>query len=202
MHEYNVNGTPTGAVVATPGDPDMHGLAYNQVTGNFWASEALGTAVIEFTPTGAQVSSFNAATSDQCGLTVDDHTQNLYWTSYSYGSIIEYTPTGQTVRQFGLTSSPLSLEFLPCSNTILVSNYDGTILEEWDLNGTMIAAWDLAGLVGSSSVRFRAMAYDTLNGYLYLANANDGVVYEVQDLDFNPSPVQASTWGGIKSMFR
>jgi len=45
------------------------------------------------------------------------------------------------------------------------------------------------------------MAYDTLNGYLYLANSYDGVVHEVQDMDFNPSPVQASSWGGIKALF-
>jgi hypothetical protein len=202
MHEYNVNGTPTGTVVPTPGDPDMHGLGYNPITGNYWASEAIGQAVIEFTPTGAPVSQFTAATTDQCGLTVNDNTQNLYWTSWTYGAIIEYTPQGGIVSQFGSTNSPLSLDYLPCTDTILLSNDNGSVLQELSTTGTVIASWSIPTLLGVPSVRIRAMGYDTLNGYLYLANAYDQRVYEVQDLDFNPSPVQASSWGGMKSMFR
>jgi hypothetical protein len=200
MHEYTVIGTPTGAIVNTPGDPDVHGLAYNPMTDRFWLSEA-GPMVREFTPAGVETFSFPGPTSDQTGLTVDKGSGNIYWTSFSSATIYEFLQNGTQVRTFGSVSQPISLEHLPQPNTVLVAD-NGDNLTELNLDGTVANTWGISGLLGGRSVRIRAMAFDAPNCCLYMANEDDSRVYELQDMDCGATPVEPTTWGAIKSSYR
>lgn len=201
MHEFNIDGTPTGNVVNTPGDPDVHGLAYNHMTDRFWLSEAGASNVIEFTPAGGETRRWTAPTTDQTGLAVDNNTGNIYWTSWTSTTIYEFTEDGFLLRTFGVVQNPLSLEHHPQANTLLVTD-NNDVLTEMNLDGTVANTWDISGLVGGRSVRIRATAFDALNCRFYLANEDDGRVYELQDLDCGATAVEPATWGVIKSTFR
>jgi uncharacterized protein YjiK len=90
--------------------------------------------------------------------------------------------------------------YVPCTNTLYVGDDTAAMVYEFTLEGALVQSWDLRALLGLQGCE--GLSVDPVAMTVFIGDSTSPyTVYEVSGF-FEPSPVEASTWGSLKALYQ
>jgi uncharacterized protein YjiK len=203
--EYTRDGVFVSSFLASPlGLMQPIGAGWASDSGNLWiCDEYTPEQVVESTRAGAWVSGFSvdAYVQDASGLAIDVSTGLIYVADDNAHEVVIFDTAGNFIGRWSSLpcSDTDSITYVACTNTLMVGDDTADTVFEFTLTGTLIQSWNLSTLLGIDGVE--GLAADEGAATLFVSSGVTDTIYEISGI-WGPSPVNDSSWGSIKAMYR
>lgn len=182
------------------------GMDIHPETHHLWVcDESTPEQVVECTRDGVAVSSFSvdALMEDCSALAYNPNDGLLYIADDNVSEVVIWTTGGDYLDRWSClpNGDADALCYVPCTNTLYVGDDNGAMIYEFTLDGTFIQSWDLNALLGLQGCESLTVDPVAMTVFIGDSTTSSRLIYEVSGF-FEPSPVEASTWGSLKALYQ